>query len=557
MKPKPIDAAKIPPEVQRRILGFVNAARRPKDLLHPELPRFREDAGRKLIEGRDAAGAFGFTTVKEIFDLDFLKEILDDLLRLFGPSFWGQWSVLYDTQLPDGTPISAAHAALLRNGKVMFFQEATTFTTVLWDPSDETNPLFSFPANQPQDALFCSGHSFLSDGQLLCVGGGGGGPANVNRAWRFNPDTNTWTRTAGDMSFARWYPTVVTMGDERRALVVGGSPNIGKLEVYDEFTDTFSTVSVPVERTFPQLYPGLHLLPSGEIFYTRTGFGFAGAGLGGGDAAPGTPFLKFSSTTNAEWVEIAAAMEQADRVRGMSVILMERCHHDYMARVMTIGGGSAPGGETAEIVSLSTLTPTWEMPTLIPGGTDRRNVNAVLLPDGTVFVCGGTATTNSPSALYDPHAETWSTMAEVNYRKQYHSVAVLLPSGKVMATGGALAGGGSRAIELFTPPYLFRGARPTISSATAFFHHGQTFQVESPEAADIQKVVLVRPMAVTHQTDTEQRVLDVDFRRSGTTLTASAPNHHHPHGAAPRGYYILFILNASGVPSEGTFVFLH
>ncbi|MGH8590597.1 MAG: kelch repeat-containing protein [Gammaproteobacteria bacterium] len=96
----------------------------------------------------------------------------------------------------------------------MFFQEATTFTTVLWDPSDETNPLFSFPANQPQDALFCSGHSFLSDGQLLCAGGGGGGPANVNRAWRFNPDTNIWTRTAGDMSFARWYPTVVTQGHD-------------------------------------------------------------------------------------------------------------------------------------------------------------------------------------------------------------------------------------------------------------------------------------------------------------------------------------------------------
>lgn len=54
-------------------LGFVNAARRPKDLLHPELPRFREDSGRKLIEGRDAAGALGFTTVKEIFDFDFLS----------------------------------------------------------------------------------------------------------------------------------------------------------------------------------------------------------------------------------------------------------------------------------------------------------------------------------------------------------------------------------------------------------------------------------------------------------------------------------------------------
>jgi hypothetical protein len=153
-------------------------------------------------------------------------------------------------------------------------------------------------------------------------------------------------------------------------------------------------------------------------------------------------------------------------------------------------------------------------------------------------------------------------MARANYRKQYHSVAVLLPSGKVMSTGGSNYGGGSNVIEIFSPPYLFKpdgspADRPAIDDAPDMVHHGHMFDVESADAADIERVVLVRPMAVTHQTDSEQRVLQMSFTRSGTTLTVTAPDHHHPHGHAPRGYYMLFILNGAGVPSEGRFIFLH
>ena len=95
-----------------------------------------------------------------------------------------------------------------------------------------------------------------------------------------------------------------------------------------------------------------------------------------------------------------------------------------------------------------------------------------------------------------------------------------------------------------------------ITSAPAIFHHGSTFNLETPQADEIEKVVLVRPMAVTHQTDSEQRVAQMVFRRSGTTLEVDAPNGHHPH-EVPRGYYMLFILNHGGVPSQGQFVLLH
>jgi hypothetical protein len=155
--------------------------------------------------------------------------------------------------------------------------------------------------------------------------------------------------------------------------------------------------------------------------------------------------------------------------------------------------------------------------------------------------------------MFDPEADTWSRMARLNYRKQYHSVAVLLPSGKVMATGGSNFGGGSNVIEIFSPPYLFRGPRPQIAALPAHVNHGGSFDIESPDADDIEKVVMVRPMAVTHQTDTEQRVLDMPFKRRGNVLRAKAPNGHFPHHT-PRGNYLLFILNDRGVPSEGRFI---
>jgi hypothetical protein len=111
-------------------------------------------------------------------------------------------------------------------------------------------------------------------------------------------------------------------------------------------------------------------------------------------------------------------------------------------------------------------------------------------------------------------------------------------------------------IEIFSPPYLFAGPRPQIDAAPAMVHHADQFDVETLQAADIAKVVLVRPMAVTHQTDTEQRVVQMSFTRNGNVLNVQAPNGHHPHHT-PRGHYMLFMLNANGVPSEGKFIFLH
>lgn len=509
---------------------------------------------RDILEKRDKFGPFGIRELNQLIDI-VRPDILENLVHLFGHHFFGHWTELYDT--PEEPPV---HAALLRNGRVLFIPHghfAHMPDTFLWDPT-AGNPenAFFFPDNQPDDNLYCSGHSFLSDGKLLVAGGGGAGPANVNRAWKFDPvaGTNgTWTQTASDMHHARWYPTIVTLGG-RRIMVIAGRPNDSKIEVYNETSDSFVEVSLPEggERSFPQTYPGMHLLPGGEIFYTRTGFGNAGPGANNGDPTPGTPYFRFTGPYSGEWIVVEDTMESPNRVKGMSVpLLLGPLAGSYITKVMVVGGN---GSDTAEIADLSILTPLWGTSTTVPGG-GRSNANVVLLPDNTVFVCGGATLTNEavlPCALYDPMTNNWSQMDSLSYRRAYHSVALLLPSGQVMVTGDV-----NQTIEIFNPPYLYRGARPDIANSPDMVHHDRTFDVETPQAADIGRVVFVRPIAVTHQTDTEQRVIALSFTRSGNTLQVKAPNGNHPHPMAPRGHYMLFVINEEGVPSVGRFIWLH
>jgi hypothetical protein len=511
------------------------------------------------------------------------------------PSVYGEWNTLYDVQLPNGTKTSVAHACLLRTGKVLFFQEADDEKTIIWSPSNEAIPDFTYPDNQPNQPpnpdglgkawLWCSGHSFLSDGTLLVCGGGGNSSGNaLDSAWKFKPVAGvngSWTRTSNNMSHKRWYPTVLTLEDGIHALVLSGLPVTSRftMEIYDAINDSFTDVNISgIPHDFPQIFPGLHLLPDGNIFYSRTGW------HGGADETFTNAYFTFTGTNTGKWTEITERMEITDRREGMSVLLLSPTYP--WVKVVIVGGTgtSEPHGnhdgelvgthdsehfetgvvEKAETINLSSMSPHWES-SIVPGG-GRQHANAVLLPDNSIFVCGGTRNVEAPCALFNPIDNSWSEMARMAFLKWYHSVVLLLPSGKVMATGGrapevpaGTPGGGqiagSTKIEVFSPPYLFKGPRPEISSVPESIRKGDGFIIETPNAAEIQKVVLVRPMAVTHQTDTEQRVIELNFRRSENelyvdTLVVKQAN------IAPNGYYMVFILNDKGVPSIARFIAL-
>jgi hypothetical protein len=485
------------------------------------------------------------------------------------------------------TPIQVIHAALLHTGKVLFISEAYGTGTVIWDPEDPVEAtaftlLDGVATGLGTQSITCAGHCFLSDGKLLAVGGG---PTALATARKFNPATQQW-EPAGTMAHARWYPTCVKLGDDSgRVLVAGGTSvsnnaasTVPQMEIYLESSDMFIPVTGPAgpgdtsaDRSFPKLYPGLHLLPSGEIFHPRVGERFG---------ADRTAKFEFTALDRGQWTEVTDAASDQDRVNGMSVLMLKQAPTDP-DRVLVVGG--TPGGTAATIAVLdvpATATSMWLTGTF-PDGVERTYVNAVALPDGSVFICGGIPASGTPlnggaAMLYRPPAGvgvgTLSTMATVQYERQHHSTSLLLPSAKVMVTGGD-----SQTIEVFSPPYLFdafgaplpESARPDITSfpdpaAGTIVLHGSTFQVGTSNTANIGRVVLVRPMAVTHQTDTEQRVIPLAHTVTGpTTLSVTAPDGRvypygpgsgHTHAIAGRGYYMLFLINTAGVPSRAKFI---
>lgn len=566
------------PAHHRRILEFVNDAGSPFDLMtSPVRPMSAEQmadmssgaAGMqqqvKLMDAKSAQAVFnlrereypaGFTNIRQIIALANINIL--GLIQWLSDSMFGSWQTLpYIIPRQGGGSVSIVHAALLHTGKVLFLDDGPT---PIWDPTDEVNPQFEFPITNPDYSLTCSGHSFLSTGNLLVVGGGGFGPrAGANKGFKFDPVAKTWTKTAGDMSKVRWYPTAVTTGDGRM-LVVGGWNENGTLqndiEIYDESSDSFVTMS-GATLGFPNLYPGLHLLPNNTLVYSRTGWGHAaGAPPASLDSSS---YLQFAGPTVGTWSPIAPST--INRCKGMSVMIYRNtCPH---TRILVVGGCDSLGGginSAAEMLDASFLSPVsaWTLTAPLPDSNPRRQCSAVLLPDNTVFVAGGVTTPNSPCMLFDPVANTWSPMADLPSVRMYHSVMILLPSGKVMMSGWA-NDASSGTIELYSPPYLFNGARPTISSAPSVVNFGQQFTIGTPDAKSITKVTMVRPMAVTHQTESNQRVIELFFLHDHIhpdNLIATAPDGGSPHAFAPAGYYLLFILNGAGVPSVAEWVYL-
>lgn len=583
---------KIDAAIHRRILNFLNEAVLPEDLVYgravppnPELDPLHEDnpeehgpkrkrildpkIAHAVIEFRDREFPLGFRNLKELIGLKpFTGLHLEALMHHFGHMFFGHWSVFPQSIPRRGTGgyDGVVHAALLHTGKVLFI--TADETTLLWNPNDTTPATFENPVNQPQTlpdaasgySVLCSGHSFLSDGRLLVCGGGGYGPHTAARwGYKFDPVGQSWSRTTGSMVHHRWYPTVLTLGDQRmgnshEVLVVCGHGG-GDMEIYDEATDTFREVTGDT-KGFPALYPGLHLLPNNSVFYSRTGWQSAGPGGGTTPYDDQSSYFSLTGHSTGVWNDIAPVTPgMPDRTKGMSVMLLSNTA-PYV-RIMVIGGSDSSTNRTYEILDAATLSPmtNWAPNTPFPDGESRSLASAVLLPDGNVFVCGGIQRTNSPCAAFNPQANTWSPLAALPSIRDYHSVALLLPSGQV-----AVAGWNNTAIEIFDPPYMYNGARPVISVAPPLVHHGQSFVIESPDASSIVKVILVRPMAVTHQTDTEQKVLDMPYihdHANPTRLTLTAPHGGHPHAIAQQGHYMMFAVNASGVPSVAKWIYLH
>ncbi len=442
------------------------------------------------------------------------------------PEVLGQWS-----SVPD-LPFFPVHIHLLPDGKVMFWGGATISgdNAHLWDPDTAVTTPLSLAGFD----IFCSGHSLLGDGRLLVAGGNLVQGFGVRYASIYDPGSNVWTRLP-DMNAGRWYPTVTTLANGD-ALVIAGTTETGANnnlpQVWQAASGTWRNLTNAVLNL--PLYPWMHAAPNGKIFM----------------AGPGAAARYLETAGTGAWTAVATSSFPL-RDYGSSVLYDE-------GKVLIVGGGGSRGGSapptnTAQVIDLNAPAPAWRA--VAPMAIGRRHLNATLLPDGTVLVNGGTsgAGFDNPvgavfaAELWNPAAETWTTLASAVIPRLYHSAALLLPDGRVLTTGGNYY----PQTEVFEPPYLFKGPRPTITAAPPTVTYGEAFLVETPDAASITQVTWLRLSSVTHAFNMNQRINRLAFAPAPGGLSVTAPSSAN---LAPPGHYMLFLLNGNGVPSVAKIV---
>jgi hypothetical protein len=449
------------------------------------------------------------------------------------PEQGGQWSETADW------PVLPVHAALLPNGRVIAFPTRGGGAQArVWDPA--TNAFTPVPISRTN--VGCGGHSFLTDGRLVLTGGeleqgDHYGPPEVNV---FSFATNTWA-PAPTMNAGRWYPTNTAMpnGD---VLVTAGDITPGERNRIPQLWTPGDTAwrSLTEARLSLPTYPFMFVAPDGRVFYA------------GPEAQTRMLDTAVTAAGAGAWTNVAVT-PSVNHNEGTAVMYDD-------GRVLVVGGANPPIA-AAEVIDLNEPTPTWRSTS--PMSVVRRQINATLLPDGAVLVTGGTRAPgdNNPDGAvfnaesWDPATGRWTLLAAMHTPRLYHSIALLLPDARVLVGGGRLDRPGANVnlpnVELYSPPYLFRGARPVISSAPERVAYGSTFLVGTADAASVRGATLIRPGAVTHGFDQSQRInrLRVAPAAGGVTVTAPVSRN-----LCPPGYYMLFLLNDRGVPSVARMV---
>lgn len=481
------------------------------------------------------------------------------------------------------------HLALLHTGKVLGFGGSGNDPANLQKPHDAelfdpATGVMSVVEQTLDGDLFCAGHAFLADGSLLVAGGthkydgtlklfGAELPpfSGLDQAYLFDPVAEHWVRQP-DMKHGRWYPSLVQLGDNSCLAFAGFSK--GFPWVLQNAAELFLSGPgwLPVKRMdrWLPLYPRLHLLPDGRVFYGgayNTHYVF--------------PFFLWNFPTAAldvrtgTWTQYGLP-KKAEREEGATVLLPLKAP-DYRARIMITGGGKKDGVDPTaitEIIDMSDPAPAWRE--VQPMAHARYYCYAALLPDGNVLALGGkrgerrmlehdAATMHHHGQdlphddnaileceLFDSRTETWSPAAAMTVDRVYHSGAMLLPDGRVLVAGSnPMRTMNELRIEIYHPPYLFKGSRPVITALPPHAAHGDTIEMTMEDAEGIDDVVLIRPISTTHCFSTEQRLVHLEIgRRDGARMNLAVPSNPN---VLPPGYYMTFALRAD-VPSVARFI---
>jgi hypothetical protein len=454
------------------------------------------------------------------------------------------------------------HINLLPSGKVFAWGKRDILPDTMgmprvWDPGAGA-PTTAQEITLPE-MLFCAGHTLMPDGRLMIAGGHHMDDAGIKVTYFYGQD-GSWTKGA-DMAHGRWYPTLTILPDGK-VLSMAGRNEAGNVVTTPELWENNDWVELPGAGTVEiPYYPRNFVDPkNGLVFYAgervqSRWFDVNGTGVGGGRGA---------------WLPGPTHRYTNNRDYGSAVMY-------ETGKILIVGGGGHSGWQqspdnkvntptaTAEVIDLNQTSPSWQFTGSM--AFPRRHMNATILPDGQVLATGGTSgggfVNISPglavrqAELWNPTTGQWTTLSANSIMRVYHSVSLLLPDGTVLhgSSGDAMAGTvevpPERNHEIFSPPYLFKGARPTITSAPANVSYNQTFSIATPNAAQVTTVRWIRLGAVTHAFDASARASTLSFQISGGSVAVTAPADSR---VAPPGHYMLFILNRNGVPSTGKII---
>jgi Domain of unknown function (DUF1929)/Glyoxal oxidase N-terminus/Kelch motif len=449
------------------------------------------------------------------------------------PAQVGQWAS------PPALPFYPVHAHMLPNGKVMISpgDGVSGNDTRSWDPGSHTVSNLALPGFD----MFCGAHTFLADGRVFVAGGHIQNYFGLRRARAYDPYTNAWGANAPNMNAGRWYPTTTALANGD-VLVLSGQTDltvgVNTLpQVYRVATNKWRNLTGA--RLALDLYPIVFLAPNGKVF----------------NAAP-TEITRYLDTAGSGAWSLVAYRPANYRPNASAVMYAP-------GKVLVVGGGYSVEKQaytptnTAEVIDLNQASPSWRA--IPPMQYAREYPNATLLPDGKVLVTGGTQKTSNDETgavhvaeAWNPTTETWTSLAtSAGIPRVYHSAALLLPDGRVLSTGG----NNYPQPEVYSPPYLFKGARPTVTSAPSSVAYGQSFTVQTPDAATITRVTMIRLSSVTHSFNMGQYISELSIvSRPAGGLTVRAPAAAaavSPPTVAPRGPYMLFVITGDGVPSSG------
>ena len=475
----------------------------------------------------------------------------------------GAWSGVIP--LPN-IPIAAA---LLPNGEVLTWSsfQPTGFETDIGDnPSDTYTSLFdpvretsvtTIVGNPPVD-MFCPGIADLPDGRVL-VNGGSSSPKTTI----YDPTANTWSADA-DMNIPRGYngDVVLTTGE---VLTLGGSwsgpycvERIGEVWAENSGWGLRNGIGAnPITGPDPEdspcvakgdAYAWLFTVGNGEVFH----------------AGPSAEMHWISTSGSGSIMSAGNRGDDAYSMNGKAVM------YD-IGKILKTGGApaysAAPATAATYLIDVNAAVADPTQPVVVqetaPMAYPRAYANGVVLPNGQVLIVGGQTYAQSFSddnsvlvpELWDPASQTFTQLAPMQTPRNYHSVALLLPDGRVFVGGGGGCGCSADHpdAEIFYPPYLFNSdgspaTRPIIVSApSSSVQLGSTVAVTTN--ADISTFAILRLSAATHTANNDQRRIALSFTSGpGHQYTLSAPG---DAGVAVPGYYLLFAITASGTPSVG------